>query len=94
VEDREEVALVDVVVDLRPLAPREDVLDVERVPAEALGERLRLLERRRVEVDPGQPGGGELSRLARPLVDDREVAAASTADARQARHACRPGHRY
>ena len=36
VEDDEEV--VRVLVDLRPLALREHVLDVERVPAEALGE--------------------------------------------------------
>jgi hypothetical protein len=41
VEDAEEVALVGVVVDLRPLALREDVLDVERMPAEAVGELLR-----------------------------------------------------
>ena len=40
VEDAEEVAVVDVVVDLRTLALREDVLDVERVPAEA-GARAR-----------------------------------------------------
>ena len=46
VEDGEEVALVGVVVDLRPLALRHDVLDVERMPAEALGELLRALERR------------------------------------------------
>ena len=37
VEDREEV--VRVLVDLRSLALREDVFDVERVPAEPLGER-------------------------------------------------------
>ena len=42
VEDAEQVALVGVVVDLRPLALREHVLDVERMPAEALGELLRL----------------------------------------------------
>ena len=36
VEDAEEV--VRVLVDLRPLALREHVLEVERVPAEALGE--------------------------------------------------------
>ena len=41
VEDAEEV--VRVLVDLRPLALREHVLEVERVPAEALGERRRLL---------------------------------------------------
>ena len=46
VEDAEEVAVVLVVVDLRPLALRDDVLDVERMPAEALGERLRGRRRR------------------------------------------------
>jgi hypothetical protein len=35
-EDAEEIAVVDVVVDLRPLPLREDVLDVERMPAETL----------------------------------------------------------
>jgi hypothetical protein len=35
VEDAEEVAVVDVVVDLRALALGEDVFDVERMPAEA-----------------------------------------------------------
>ena len=45
VENGEEVAVVLVVVDLRPLALRDDVLDVERVPAEALGEHLRRLRR-------------------------------------------------
>ena len=44
VEDGEEVAVVLVVVDLRPLALRDDVLDVQRVPAEAVGERLGGLE--------------------------------------------------
>src|SRR5438270_477553 len=61
VENAEEVALVGVVVDLRPLALREDVLDVERVPAEPVGELLRVAERRRVEVDPGEAGRAELS---------------------------------
>ena len=51
VEDDEAVVLV--LVYLRPLALGEDVLDVERVPAEALGERRRLFSRRGVEVDPG-----------------------------------------
>ena len=41
VEDAEEV--VRVLVDLRPLPLREHVLDVERVPAEALGQRVRRL---------------------------------------------------
>ena len=87
VENDETVVLV--LVHLRPLALREDILDVERVPAEALGERRRLLRRRGVEVDPGQAVSGELSRLARRgcrnLASD--VARASP-DAGQA------GHRY
>ena len=37
VEDAEEVAVVDVVVDLRALPLREDVLDVERMPPEPVG---------------------------------------------------------
>ena len=41
VEDREEV--LGVLVDLRPLALREDVLEVERMPAEALRELRRLV---------------------------------------------------
>ena len=62
VEDGEEVAVVAVVVagvdvDLRALAPREDVLDVERVPAEAAGEKLRLAGGRGEEVDPGDAAG-------------------------------------
>ena len=61
-EDAEEVLRV--LVDLRALALREDVLDVERVPAEALGERGRGLGVGMVEVDPGQPAGGELERAA------------------------------
>ena len=55
VEDEEEV--VGVLVDLRPLALREHVLEVERVPAEALGELGRGLLVGRVEVDPGQAVG-------------------------------------
>ena len=37
-QDTEEVAVVEVVVDLRSLALREDVLDVERMPAESLAQ--------------------------------------------------------
>ena len=55
------VVVAGVDVDLRPLAPREDVLDVERVPAEAAGEQLRLAGRRGEEVDPGDAAGVELS---------------------------------
>src|SRR4029079_5217370 len=62
VENAEEVTVVDVVVDLRALSLREDVLELERMPAEALAERVdRLRVDRRVEVDPGEAVGGELS---------------------------------
>jgi hypothetical protein len=60
VEDPEEV--LGVLVDLRPLALREDVLEVERMPAEALREPGRLVGGGRVEVNPGQPSVGELGR--------------------------------
>ena len=59
-EDAEEV--LGVLVDLRPLPLREHVLDVELVPAEALGELVRSGRVGPVEVDPGQTGGGELER--------------------------------
>ena len=75
VEDGEEVALVLVVVDLRALALGDDVLDVERVPAEALGERLRRLDVRRDDVDPGEAASGELVDERRRLRDDRTRAA-------------------
>jgi hypothetical protein len=92
VEDAEEVAAVAVLggigVDLRPLAAGEDVLDVEGVPAEPTGEKLRLARGRREEVDPGDPAGAKLSR-PRPRLDDRSSGHGATrADARQA------GHRY
>ena len=62
VQDAEEVAIVEVVVDLRPLALREDVLDVEWVPAEALAQCIdRLGIDGWVEVDPGEAVGAELS---------------------------------
>jgi len=62
VEDAEEIAVIDVVVDLGPLALRQDVLDVEWVPAEALAQSVdRLGIDRRVEVDPGEAVGAELS---------------------------------
>ena len=61
-EDAEQV--VGVLVDLRPLALRQDVLDVERVPAEALGKLHCDLVAGGVEADPGEAVGGELSRLA------------------------------
>jgi hypothetical protein len=87
VEDREEVLRV--LVDLRALALREDVLEVERVPAEAVRERRGFLARRRVQVDPGEAVCVELSepRLA-GVGDFRRCARARPLDARQA------GHRY
>ena len=86
VEDAEQV--VRVLVDLRPLPAREHVLEVERVPAEALGEQRRLLERRRVEVDPGQVVSVELLKARlRPCLDDPRLRARSRAlDAGKARH--------
>ncbi len=91
-EHREEVAALGVVgvdVDLGPLAPREDVLDVERVPAEAAGEQLGFLRRRREEVDPGDVVALKLSD-ARARVHVRQPGRrpAARTDARQA------GHRY
>jgi len=86
VEDGEEVALLDVVVDLRALALREDVLDVERVPAEAASEHPGRERVGSVEVDPGEPGGAELSGLAGACGDRRDLAAARAPDAGKARH--------
>ena len=88
VQNREEVALLDVVVDLRPLPLGENVLDVECVPAEAVGEPFDLLFRRRVEVDPRQPTRLELAETP-PLSrrrDDDVAGAARTSDAGKARH--------
>jgi len=91
VEDGEEVAAVPAVVagvdiDLRALAPREDVLDVQRMPAEAAGEKLRLAAGRREEVDPGDAAGAELSRPG-PRLDGRNARrGAARTDARQAGH--------
>ncbi len=75
VEDGEEVALVLVVVDLRPLALGDDVLDVERMPPEPLGERLRRLDVRRDGVDPGEAASGELADERSWLRDDGPRAA-------------------
>jgi hypothetical protein len=49
-----------VLVDLRPLAVREHVLDVELVEPEALGERGYLTGGGLRRVDPGEPVSGEL----------------------------------
>ena len=61
-EDGEEVArrlLLRVHVDLRALTARKDILDVERMPAEPRGQKLRFLVGRRLELNPGQPFGLE-----------------------------------
>ena len=87
VEDGEEVALVLVVVDLRPLALRDDVLDVERMPAESLCETLRRRHVGRDDVGPGEPASGELVDDRRRARDDlARAAGAGTPDARKARH--------
>src|SRR5262249_11811718 len=86
VEDGEELAVVDVVVALPPLALREDVLDVERMPAEAPGKHPGCQRVGRVEMDPGETGGAELSGCARVRGDVRDLAAAWATDAREARH--------
>jgi hypothetical protein len=87
VKDREQVPLVLVVVDLRALALRDDVLDVERMPAEPLGERLRGIEIRPYCVHPHEPAGGELRDLRRARDDVRAGARpGAPADAGQARH--------
>ena len=89
VEDDEEVAVLVVVIDLRPLPRRDDVLDVERVPAEALGELGCRLHVGRDDVDPGETASGELAdgRLG-PRDDLRARARAVPLQAGQA------GHRY
>ena len=80
VEDDEEVLRV--LVDLRPLALREHVLDVELVEAEALGELGWPRGRRGGHVDPGQAVSGELgdARLG-PLFDGARGGGAPASDA-------------
>ncbi|HEX9349733.1 MAG TPA: hypothetical protein VF877_00510 [Gaiellaceae bacterium] len=88
VQNGEEV--LGILVDLRALALGEDVFDVERMPAEALrevGGRVRI---GRVEVNPGQAVGGELSGLA-SRADDRLVGAGARTRALDAGQAW---HRY
>src|SRR4029079_17453014 len=93
VEDCEQVArrlLLRVHVDLRPLAARHHVLDVQRVPAEPRTELGRLLLGGPLEMDPGQAVAVELSE-PRPLdrLDrKRRQPGATRADAGKA------GHRY
>ena len=86
VEDDEEV--VGVLVDLRTLALREHVLDVQRVPLEPLGELFGRSRVRHGEVDPGETVRAELSepRLG-PRGDlDGARPAPRTGDAGQLRH--------
>ena len=86
VEDAEEVLRV--LVDLRPLPLREHVLDVELVPAEALGELVRRGRVGPLEVDPGQAGSAELERaaLSARAGRDRAGAVPCPPDAGQAGH--------
>jgi hypothetical protein len=70
VENGEQVAVVLVVVDLRPLALRNDVLDIEWMPAKALGECQRGLDVRRNDVCPGEAASGELVDERRGTYDD------------------------
>jgi len=77
--------------DLRPgeRVPQEDVADRIGVSVAPVREALDLVLTDRVEVDPGQSGGGELSGarlLARGDVRRGALARSRTTDARQARH--------
>ena len=88
-ENAEQVAVVDVVVDLRALPLGEDVLDVERMPAESCAECVdRLRVDGRVEVDPGEAVGAELSDAWFRARCDRlcEAARSRPPDAGQAWH--------
>ena len=88
VQHREEVALLGVLVDLGPLALREHVLEIERVPTESLLERRRLLGGRCIEMNPGQPVGRELGDARLRACEDFPVARAGprSLDPRQAWH--------
>ena len=89
VENDEEV--VRVLVDLRPLALREDVLHVELVEAETLGERGRLEVAGTLDVNPGETVSGELRDVGTALLDDlRRVAGPASSDPGE----CGSGHRY
>ncbi len=87
-EDAEEVALVRVVVDLRPLPLREDVLDVERVPAEAAAQLVDDFGLDRLEVDPGETLAAKFSDAWFRARSDRlcEAARPRPPDAGQAWH--------
>ena len=59
VQDREQVLRV--VVDLRALPARQDVLEIERMPAESLGQLREGVAIERLEMDPGEAARAELS---------------------------------
>ena len=88
VEDREEVTLVLVVVDLRALTLRDDVLHVQWMPAEALGELLGGRDVGRDDIDPGEAVSAELVDERRRTHDKlaRAAGRARAPDAGQARH--------
>jgi len=87
-QDAEEVALVRVVVDLWALPLGEDVLDVERMPAEARAQVVDRLGIERLEVDPGEAFAAELSDAWFRTRGDRlrEAARPRPPDAGQAWH--------
>ena len=87
-ENDEEISLVSVLVDLGALAPREHILEIQRMPPEPPLEQFRLLECRRVEVNPGQAVGGELLDARLRPCEDFPVARPGprSLDARQAWH--------
>ena len=89
-EDDEEV--LGVLVDLRTLALGEDVLDVELVEAEALGQVGNLEGARPLAVHPGQAVSGKLgdARLG-PLDDIARSNAGSSSPEAWERGPC---HRY
>jgi hypothetical protein len=70
VKNGEEVAVLLVRVDLRALPLGDDVLDVQGMPTETLGERLRRLDVRRDDIDPGEAASGELVDERRGAYDD------------------------
>ena len=86
VEDGEEVPLVLVVVDLRPLPLRDDVLDVERVPSEPGREVLRRRDVGRDDVDPGEAASFELVDDRSRAYGDARAAGTGAPDAGKARH--------
>ena len=85
VKDDEEV--VRVLVDLRPLALREHVFDVERMPLEPLRELFGAGGVRQRDIDPGEAVGAELSE---PRLGPRDGLADSRSATRAADEAASP----